>query len=104
MSVTEPNALQLQLIRLEFKVDAIAGQYAFDSRTNRGQNLGCPILEKTNIQMKFCFQNCSDLLREKIVMGIEKNFKVEGHEFANMTRTIYWDREISEQFLKQNLF
>ena len=37
-------------------------------------------------------------------MGIEKNFEVEGHEFENMTRTIYWDREISEQFLKQNLF
>lgn len=41
MSVTEQNALSLQLIRLEFKVDAMAGQYAFDSKTNRGQELGC---------------------------------------------------------------
>ena len=41
MSVTEQNALSLQLIRLEFKVDAMAGQYAFDPKTNRGQELGC---------------------------------------------------------------
>ena len=60
MSVTEPDALQLQLIRLEFKVDAIAGQYAFDSRTNRGQKLGCPILEKNKYS------------NEKNVMGIKK--------------------------------
>ena len=35
-----------------------------------------------NIQEKlktvFCYQNCSDLLWEKIVLGIEKNFEIQG--------------------------
>jgi hypothetical protein len=31
------------------------------------------VVKKTSI-MVFCYQNCSDLLREKIVIVIEKNF------------------------------
>ena len=27
-----------------------------------------------NVEMLFCFQNCTDLLQEKIALGIEKNF------------------------------
>ena len=38
-----------------------------------------PLLLKTALQFTigtvvFCYQNCSDLLREKIVLAIEKNF------------------------------
>ena len=37
------------------------------------------------LKMVFCYQNCSDLLREKIVLVIEKKmkFEAEGQEFAN---------------------
>ena len=44
-------------------------------------------------EMVFCYQNCSDLLWEKIVPAIEnlQNFEI--------TRTIYSNSERSEQFL-----
>ena len=32
------------------------------------------ILERALAEMVFCYQNCSDLLWEKIVLVIEKNF------------------------------
>ena len=51
----------------------------------------------------FCFQNCSDLLLEKIVLGIEeKHFKFV--KKIEITRTIYSKSKRSEQFLKQNVF
>ena len=37
--------------------------------------------------MVFCYQNCSDLLREKIVLVIEKKllkFEAKGREFAKI--------------------
>ena len=56
--------------------------------------------------MVFCFQNCSDLLREKNVLLIEKNLKFQ--EFAkvlrSLFRTIYSNIDRSEQILKQNAF
>ena len=51
--------------------------------------------------MVFCYQNCSDLLWEKIVLVIEK-FEDEGWEFDKkfeITRTIYSNSERLEQFL-----
>ena len=41
--------------------------------------------------MVFCYQNCSDLLWEKIVLVIEKNlkFEAEGREFANFLRGLF---------------
>ena len=46
-------------------------------------------LVKTQIsEMVFCYQNCSDLLWEKIVLVIEKIFEI--------TRTIYSNSERSE--------
>ena len=49
--------------------------------------------------MVFCYQNCSDLQREKIVLVIEKNFKAEGREFAkqNAFSTCSW------RFLRCNI-
>ena len=52
----------------------------------------------------FCFQNCSDLLWEKIVPVIEKHFW-NSRQKANIfeiTRTIYSNSQRSDQFLKQN--
>ena len=53
--------------------------------------------------MVFCYQNCSDLLWEKIVLVIEKirEFEAEGREFAKFLRSV-------EQFIQtvkgQNYF
>ena len=47
----------------------------------------------------FCYQNCSDLLWENIVLVIEKNCKI----FEN-TKTIYSNSERSEQFLVTECF
>ena len=46
--------------------------------------------------MVFCYQNCSDLLTESIVLVIEKNllkFEAEGREFAKILRSL-------EQFVR----
>ena len=45
--------------------------------------------------MVFCYQNCSDLLWEKIILVIEKNlkFETEGREFAKFLRSL-------EQFIQ----
>ena len=49
-------------------------------------------LWQNKAEMVFCYQNCSDLLGEKIVLVIEKkNFEI--------TRTIYSSSERSEQFM-----
>ena len=36
----------------------------------------------------FCYQNCSDLLWEKIVLVIEKNFEAERREFSKILRPL----------------
>ena len=46
--------------------------------------------------MVFCYQNCSDLQWEKIVLVIEKNFETEGQEFAK----ILWSLEQFVQTVK----
>ena len=33
--------------------------------------------------MVFCYQNCYNLLREKIVLAIEKKIEIQGQEFEN---------------------
>ena len=58
--------------------------------------------------MVFCYQNCSDLLWEKIVLVIEKNFrslrlKAENKIFE-ITWTIYSNSEMSEQYLVTECF
>ena len=56
-------------------------------------------------KMVFCYQNCSDLLREKNCSSNREKllkFEAEGREFAKkfeITRTIYSNSERSEQFL-----
>ena len=50
-----------------------------------------------NLKMVFCYQNCSDLLWEKIVLVIKKNFW--NCKIFEITRTIYSNSESSEQFL-----
>ena len=59
--------------------------------------------------MVFCYQNCSDLLWEKIVLVIEKNFEIRGWrpricKICEITWTIYSNSERSEQFLVQECF
>ena len=51
--------------------------------------------------MVFCYQKCSDLLREKSVLVIEKSFEIrgDGGEFAKILRPlIYSNSKKSEQF------
>ena len=50
--------------------------------------------------MVFCYQNCSDLLWEKIVLVIKKNF----FKIFEITRTIYSNSEWSEQFVVTECF
>ena len=52
----------------------------------------------------FCYQNCSDLLWEKIVLVIEKTFEIRDgssriYKKFEITRTIYSNSERSEHFL-----
>ena len=59
--------------------------------------------------MVFCHQNCSDLLWEKIVLAIEKNFEIRGWRpricnIFEITRTIHSNSETSEQFLATEFF
>ena len=54
--------------------------------------------------MFVCFQNCSDLLLEKMCSSDREKllkFKSEGLEFE-ITRSIYSNSESSVQFLNQN--
>ena len=58
--------------------------------------------ENLNWEMVFCYQNCSDLLREKIVLVIKKKlwgWRPRIWKFVEITRTIYSNSERSEQFM-----
>ena len=55
--------------------------------------------------MVICYQDFSDLLWEKIVLVMEKNFwNSRICKIFEITRTIYSNSQRSEQFLKQNVF
>ena len=60
--------------------------------------------------MVFCYQNCSDLLWEEIVLVIaKKTFEIQGWrprtcKNFEITRTIYSNSERSEQFLVTECF
>ena len=61
------------------------------------------------VELVFCYQNCSDLLWEKIVLVIEKTFEIRGWRpriFKNfeIAWTIYSNSERSEQFLVTECF
>ena len=61
------------------------------------------------LAMVFCYQNCSDLLWEKKVLVIEKNFEIRGwrpriYKNFEITRTIYSNSERLEQFLVTECF
>ena len=49
------------------------------------------------MEMVFCYQNCSDLPREKLL-----KFKAEGREFANILRSLeqFW---VTECFFNMSL-
>ena len=54
--------------------------------------------------MVFCYQNCSDLLWEEIVLAIKKNFgnsrlKAKNLQIFEITKTIYSNSERWEKFL-----
>ena len=58
--------------------------------------------------MVFCYQNCSDLLWEKIVL-VRKTFKIRGWrpricKIFQIIRTIYSNRDSSEQLLVAECF
>ena len=58
------------------------------------------------LELAFCFQNCSDILWEKIVLVIKKNvwnLRLNVKNFE-MTRQIHSNNEMSVQFLKLNTF
>ena len=54
-------------------------------------------------EMAFCYRNCSDLLWEKIVLVIEKNFW-NSRLKAEIIRIIYSNSERSEQVLVTKCF
>ena len=59
--------------------------------------------------MVFCYQNCSDLLLEKIVLEIEKTLEIRGSRLRiskifEITRTTYSNNEMSELFLLTECF
>ena len=61
------------------------------------------------LEMVFCYQNCSDLLLEKIVLVIEKKIfnsrlKAENLQNFEITRIIYSNSERSGQFLVTGCF
>jgi hypothetical protein len=60
----------------------------------------------TTLTMVFCYQNCSDLLWEKIVLVIEKNFWNSRLKAKNLQicRTIYSNNERSEEVLVTERF
>ena len=68
------------------------------------------VFSATFKKIVFCYQNCSDLLREKKCSSDRKKllkFKAEGRELAKkieITRSIYSKRERLEQFLMTECF
>ena len=77
--------------------------------TKIGPNFRKQTISNEVIQIVFCYQNCSDLLWEKIALVIEKNFEIRGWrpricKNFEITRTIYSNRERSEQFLVTECF
>ena len=67
------------------------------------------VYKERNNKMVFCYQNCSDLQWEKIVLVIEKTFEIRGWRSRickkiEITRTIYSNSERSEQFLVTECF
>ena len=60
-------------------------------------------------KMVFCYQNCSELLREKIVLWLRKTLEIRGWrpricKLFVITRTIYSNSERSEQFVVTECF
>ena len=60
-------------------------------------------------EMVFCYQNCSDLLVEKIVLVIKKTFEIRGwrpriYKNFEISRTICSNSESLEQFLVTECF
>ena len=54
-------------------------------------------------KLVLCYQNCSDLLWGKIDLAFQKNFwnsrlKAESFKNFEITKTIYWNSERSEEF------
>ena len=58
------------------------------------------LARSTTLEIVFCFQNCSDLQWEQIVVAIKKNF----WNWRLKAGTIYSNSERAQQFLKQNAF
>ena len=58
--------------------------------------------------MVFCYQNCSNLLREKIILVIEKRllkFEAEIHEFTKFLRSLeQFIQTVKGQFLVTECF
>ena len=60
------------------------------------------------LEMVFWFKNCFVVLWKKM-LWLRKTFEIWGWRLKScknfaVTRTIYWNKQLSEQFLKQNAF
>ena len=76
------------------------GMYASRCRTRELALCNINCYAQTNLApLVFCYQTCSDLLWEKIVLVIEKNFWN-----SEITRTICFNNERSEQVLLTEWF
>ena len=49
-------------------------------------------------KLVFCYQNCSDLLWEKIVLVIKENFLISRLKAKNLQN--FWDHYYIEQFIQ----
>ena len=82
-------------------------KYTFDFRTFPVWMIGKHIMITHG--MVFCYWNRSDLLWEKIVLVVEKNFGIQDWrpiicKIFEITRTIYSNSERPEQFLVKECF
>ena len=65
--------------------------------------------EEPKQEMAFFYQDCSDLLWEKVVLGFEKNFEIQGWKtrickMFEITRTVHSNSEKLEQFFVTECF
>ena len=95
----EKNAFFCDFLAVNSDVSAALKRTSFQLFRQRGRKTifwQFPNKHNNVEVMVFCYQNCSDLLSEKIVVVIEKKllkFQAEGREFAKFLRSL-------EQFIQ----
>ena len=109
----QPNNFYSSLCKIYLSIHLAKREKAFTTTTYFKKIHSLPTTNKSIYwpEMVFCYQNCSDLLWDKIVLVIEKNFWnfAKAKHLQNFWdhyfhRTIYSNSERSEQFLVTECF